>query len=109
MRGSSIASSRRQFLTRAAVGLVGVAAVGQAAEVPGADGGVPAELPPGSPPAFALRRWFSAHAIAPPMTTSSLRLCRTQSMAWRRADYFLTSGCAIEPRIVVSAWMFSIL
>ena len=46
-----MASSRREFLTRSAVGLVGVVAAGTAAGA-GASGDAPMQPPPGSPPVF---------------------------------------------------------
>jgi Asp-tRNA(Asn)/Glu-tRNA(Gln) amidotransferase A subunit family amidase len=47
-----MSSSRRQFLTHTALGLVGVAAAGRTAEAASPDAGVSAAPPPGAPPTF---------------------------------------------------------
>ena len=59
-----MSSSRRDFLTRTAVGIAGVAAGTRAAEAP--DGGIGPALPPGQPPAFG-----TAPAVGPEVSAAT--------------------------------------
>src|ERR1700716_1413297 len=60
-------ASRRKFLTRSAIGLVGVAAAVDTAAVSAPAAGPPVQPPPGSPPVFG-----TAPAVGPAVSAATL-------------------------------------